>query len=90
MDGLALIVLKDTLNRITELTKSEGSCGMLDCVSAIQGYTELCAIDPTNCGYRQKLRRAMTDLAVIVEEKQQLLLANRLMMIVSMIPAARC
>jgi hypothetical protein len=90
MDGLALTVLKDTLNRVTELTKTEGSCGMLDCVTAVQGYTELCEIDPTNVCYPQKLRRAMADLAGIVEAKQQYLLANRLMMIASLIPPAHC
>ena len=89
MDGLSLIVLADTLDRITELAKPEDSSGMLDCVTAVRGYTELCAIDPTNSGYPQKLRAAVTDLARIVEDKRQFFLASRLAMIKEMIPALR-
>ena len=81
MDGFSRVVLENTLDSVAELTQSEDSSRILDCVTEIRGYAALCALHPSDQGYSLKLRQATTHLADLVEEKREFILATRLEMI---------
>jgi hypothetical protein len=73
--------LEITLESIAESTKSGGNARILDYVTEIRSYAELCRTHPIDSRYAHQLRQAMTDLATLVHEKGKFLLAVRLEMI---------
>lgn len=81
MDGFSLVVLENTLDSVAELTQSEEGSKILDCVTEIRGYAELCALHPTDGRYSHQMRQAMTHLARLVQERREFILAVRLEMI---------
>src|SRR3982750_1573045 len=89
MDGFSLVVLENTLDSVAELTQREEGSPILDCVTEVRGYAELCALHPADGRYSHQLRQAMTNLAGMVQEKREFILAVRLEMIAQQLCTGR-
>jgi hypothetical protein len=83
MDILAFIVLEDALNKLAKRPARPDVHSRLDeCVTVVRACMYLIALNPADYNYTNKIRIALTELAVIARRDGELSIAGKLKIVV--------